>query len=63
LCWCWAGLGWAGLGWAGRAARPLTAAQARPLIQRDPTALWKIALLVSGLFNLLLVYRLVFLPR
>lgn len=45
------------------ASRPLTAPQATPLIQRDPTAIWKIALLVSGLFNLLLVYWLVFLPR
>lgn len=45
------------------ASRPLTAPQATPLIQRDPTALWKIALAVSLLFNLLLAYWLVFLPR
>jgi serine/threonine protein phosphatase PrpC len=45
------------------ASRPLTAPQATPLIERDPAAIWKIALLVSGLFNLLLVYWLVFLPR
>ena len=45
------------------ASRPLTAPQATPLIQRDPAAIWKIALVVSVLFNLLLVYWLVFLPR
>jgi hypothetical protein len=32
-------------------------------MQRDPTALWKIALAVSVLFNALLVYWLLFLPR
>ena len=45
------------------ASRPLTAPQATPLILRDPTAIWKIALVVSGLFNLLLVYWLLFLPK
>lgn len=45
------------------ASRPLTAPQATPLIQRDPTALWKIALGVSALFNLLLIYWLLFLPK
>jgi serine/threonine protein phosphatase PrpC/serine/threonine protein kinase len=45
------------------ASRPLTAPQATPLIQRDPTAIWKIALAVSVLFNGLLVYWLLFLPR
>lgn len=45
------------------ASRPLTAPSATPLIQRDPTVLWKIALAVSLLFNLLMVYWLVFLPR
>jgi len=45
------------------ASRPLTAQQATPLIQRDPTAIWKLALAVSGLFNVLLVFWLVFLPR
>ncbi|MDQ3058358.1 MAG: bifunctional protein-serine/threonine kinase/phosphatase [Pseudomonadota bacterium] len=44
------------------ASRPLTAPQATPLIQRDPTAIWKIALAVSVLVNLLLVYWLLFLP-
>jgi len=33
------------------------------LASRDPTALWKIALGVALLFNLLLVYWLLFLPR
>ena len=45
------------------ASRPLTAPQATPLIQRDPTAIWKMALAVSLLFNLLLVYWLLFLPK
>ena len=45
------------------AARPLTAPLATPLIQRDPTALWKIALALSLLFNLRLVYWLLFLPK
>jgi serine/threonine protein phosphatase PrpC len=45
------------------ASRPLTAPTATPLIQRDPTLMWKVALVVSGVFNLLLVYWLLFLPR
>ena len=45
------------------ASRPLTALPAAPLIQRDPAALWKIALVVSGVMNLLLVYWVLFLPR
>ena len=45
------------------ASRPLTAPPATPLIQRDPTALWKIAMGVSVLVNLLLVYWLLFLPK
>ena len=45
------------------ASRPLSAHGATPLIVRDPTALWKIALAVSLLFNALLVYWLLFLPR
>ncbi len=45
------------------AFRPLTALPATPLIQRDPTAIWKMALGVSVLFNLLLVYWLLFLPK
>ncbi|MBC7599712.1 MAG: bifunctional protein-serine/threonine kinase/phosphatase [Polaromonas sp.] len=45
------------------ASRPLTAPQASPLMQRDPTAVWKLALGVSLLFNFLLVYWLLFLPK
>ncbi|WP_114974016.1 bifunctional protein-serine/threonine kinase/phosphatase [Rhodoferax ferrireducens] len=45
------------------ASRPLTAPQVTPLMQRDPTALWKVALAVSVLFNLLLIYWLLFLPK
>jgi hypothetical protein len=33
------------------------------LIQRDPAAVWKIALVVSALFNAALVYCLLYLPR
>ena len=45
------------------ASRPLSAPLATPLIQRDPTAVWKIGLGISVLFNLLLVYWLLFLPK
>ena len=45
------------------AARPLQAPPATPLLRRDPAALWKAALLVSLLFNALLVVWLLFLPR
>ena len=45
------------------ASRPLSAPGPQPLMQRDATALWKIALAVSALVNLLLVYWLLFLPR
>ena len=45
------------------ASRPLTAPSVTPLIQRDPTAVWKIALVVSVLFNLLLIYWVLFLPK
>ena len=45
------------------ASRPLAAPGATPLVARDPTALWKIALGVSLLFNALLIYWLLFLPR
>ena len=45
------------------ASRPLAAQGATPLAGRDPAALWKIALAVALLFNLLLVYWLLFLPR
>ena len=45
------------------ASRPLNAPQGTPLLQRDPTSVWKLALAVSGLLNLLLVYWLLFLPK
>ena len=45
------------------ASRPLTAPHATPLILRDPTAVWKIGLAASVLFNLMLVYWLLFLPK
>ncbi len=45
------------------ASRPVSAPAATPLVARDPTALWKIALGVSLLFNLLLVFWLLFLPH
>lgn len=45
------------------ASRPLTAPAATPLIQRDPTMVWKLMLIVSALFNVLLIYWLLFLPK
>jgi serine/threonine protein kinase len=45
------------------AARPLDALRPTPLAVRDPAALWAIGFWVSLLFNLLLVYWLLFLPR
>lgn len=45
------------------ASRPLNAPGATPLIHRDPATLWKIALVVSLLFNALLIVWLLFLPR
>jgi serine/threonine protein phosphatase PrpC len=45
------------------AARPLPAPGSTPLARRNPLALWQIALAVSLLFNLLLIYWLLFLPR
>ena len=45
------------------ASRPLSGLPASPLLARDPTALWQISLAVSVLFNLLLVYWLLALPR
>ena len=45
------------------AARPLSAPQASPLLQGDPTAVWKLALGVSLLFNLMMVFWLLFLPK
>ena len=45
------------------ASRPLAALGASSLMARDPTALWRIALAVSVLVNVLLVFWLLFLPR
>jgi serine/threonine protein phosphatase PrpC len=45
------------------ASRPIAAPGATPLIKRDPAALWKAALVVSLLFNALLIVWLLFLPR
>ena len=45
------------------ASRPLSAPAGTPLMQRDPTALWKMGLGLSLLFNVLLVYWLLFLPK
>ncbi len=45
------------------ASRPLSAPSATPLIQRDPTMLWKLLLAFSGVFNFLLVYWVLFLPK
>jgi serine/threonine protein phosphatase PrpC len=45
------------------ASRPLTAPQNTPLIKRDPTAIYKLGLGLSVLFNLLLMYWLIFLPK
>ncbi|MEO8120194.1 MAG: bifunctional protein-serine/threonine kinase/phosphatase [Rhodoferax sp.] len=45
------------------ASRPLSAPQSTPLMQRDPTSMWKVGLAVSVLFNLMLIYWLLFLPK
>jgi serine/threonine protein kinase len=45
------------------ASRPMPVGGAQSLLQRDATAVWKIALVVSVLVNLLLVYWLLFLPH
>lgn len=45
------------------ASRPLSAPSSNALIQGDDTVLWKLALGVSGLLNLLLIYWLLFLPK
>jgi serine/threonine protein kinase len=45
------------------AARPVGAPPATPLARRDPALLWKLGLAASLLFNALLVYWLLFLPR
>ncbi len=45
------------------ASRPLHALPSVPLLQQDPTVLWKIMAGVSLLFNGLLIYWLLFLPK
>jgi serine/threonine protein phosphatase PrpC len=45
------------------ASRPIHAPMPTPLLQRDRASLWKIAFAVSVLFNLLLVFWLLFLPK
>ncbi|MCZ8252097.1 MAG: bifunctional protein-serine/threonine kinase/phosphatase [Hylemonella sp.] len=45
------------------ASRPLTAPPASPLMQRDPAFVWKLLFAVSALFNVLLIYWLLFLPK
>jgi serine/threonine protein phosphatase PrpC len=45
------------------ASRPLNALQSTPLMQRDPSFVWKLACVTLGLINLLLVYWLMFLPK
>ena len=45
------------------ASRPVGAPAATPLLHRDPAALWQLGLMVSLLFNVLLVVWLLFLPR
>jgi serine/threonine protein kinase len=45
------------------ASRPLSLPQGTPLLQRDPTSLWKVGLAVSLLLNLLLIFWILFLPK
>ena len=45
------------------ASRALAAPPSTPLMERDPTAWWKLGLGISLLFNLMLVLWLLFLPR
>ena len=45
------------------ASRPLSAPRATPLMQRDPSALWKLLLGFSVLLNLVLLVWVVFLPK
>jgi len=45
------------------AARPLAVRGATPLVVRDPAALWKIAFAIALIFDVLLVFWLLFLPR
>ena len=45
------------------ASRPLQAPSATPIAVRDPVVLWQVAFGVMLLFNLMLVFWLVFLPK
>ncbi len=45
------------------ASRPLGARHATPLLARDPAAMWKIGMVISLAFNVLLIVWLLFLPR
>ncbi len=45
------------------ASRPITAPRPTPLMQRDPALLWKLGLVVSLLFNVLMMIWLLFLPK
>jgi hypothetical protein len=45
------------------ASRSQAAPVTTPLMQRDPTAVWKIALSISAILNVMLVYWLLFLPK
>ncbi len=45
------------------ASRPLAAPHTTPLIQRDPSTIWKIGLAISALFNILLASLLLFFPK
>jgi serine/threonine protein phosphatase PrpC len=45
------------------ASRPISAPPPSTLMQRDPAAIWKLGLAVSAIFNALLVYWLLFLPK
>lgn len=45
------------------ASRPLSAIASTPLVGRDPVDLWRAGFAISVLFNLLLIYWLVFLPK
>ena len=45
------------------ASRPLTAPHPATLVERDPLVIWKMLFAVSVLFNLLLIYWLLFLPK
>lgn len=45
------------------ASRPIAAVSPSALLQRDPAAKWKLGLGISALFNALLVYWLLFLPK